>query len=233
MFGMDEELSYFTLPNGSDVGPPRGLQPLTALLLSIFWMKLWIHSWWERCAATVKSLIIRLAECWGKITKGFLRDESKCIERLHRTLPLDPNKKGSVRNSFPVHGIAHTQAIGVGIYFKSICLSCQTPTGRCKDKKKCFHFANLLLEILKVICCSYNLRSLLLPLYMWDILYMCLVLAQTRFQALVQPAQKEDPSILFSILQRVRKPEAEEETSGVMDKKAHTCWRWHIVKPPE
>lgn len=156
---MDEEMSYFTLPNGGDVGPPHSLAAQHFLNEAQF-------------TAGEKGVQLQSshwsAECWGKITKGFLRDESKCIEWLHRTLPLDPNKKGSVRNSFPVHGIARTQVIGVGIYFKSICLSCQTPTGSCKDKKKCFHFANLLLAILKVICCCYNLRSLLLPLYMWD-----------------------------------------------------------------
>jgi len=49
---------------------------------------------------------------------------------------------------------------------------------------------------------------------MWD---KCLVLAQSRFEAPVQPTQKKGPSVLFSVPQRIKKPEIKGETHGIMD----------------
>lgn len=40
----------------------------------------------------------------------------------------------------------------------------------------------------------------------------------------MQPTLKEGPSILFSVLQNIKKPEIKGETRGIMDKKGHASW---------
>lgn len=40
----------------------------------------------------------------------------------------------------------------------------------------------------------------------------------------MQPTLKEGPSVLFSVLQSIKKPEIKGETLGIMDKKGHTSW---------
>lgn len=63
-----------------------------------------------------------------------------------------------------------------------------------------FHFANLLQESLKMICSHSNPK--VSPAPTGYTAQMRLVFAWTKFEALAQPAQKECPSILFSIPQR-------------------------------
>lgn len=65
-----------------------------------------------------------------------------------------------------------------------------------------FHFANLILEVLKMISSHYNQEISPTPTgYMGQT---HLVFAQTKFEAVAQPAQKAGPSILLSIPQRVK-----------------------------
>lgn len=105
------------------------------------------------------------------------------------------------------------------MYFKSICLHCHMM----QHYENCFHFANLLLEVLKIICSHYN--PMVSPTAIGYMRQTHLVFAQTRFEALAQPAQKEGPSILFSKPQRVTNPEIKKETSVITDKKAQTSWK--------
>lgn len=81
-----------------------------------------------------------------------------------------------------------------------------------------------ILEVFKIISCHYNQEISPTPTgYMGQT---HLVFAQTKFEAVAQPAQKAGPSILFSIPQRVKNLEIKKKkTSGITGKKAQTSWK--------
>lgn len=121
-----------------------------------------------------------------------------------RSLRQSARMKESARNTYSFRNSAspwHTHtymSVGMGMYFKSICLHCH----RMQSYENNFHFVNLILEVFKMISSHYNHKISPTPTgYMGQT---HLVFAQTKFEAVAQPAQKAGPSILFSIPLRVK-----------------------------